>query len=117
MAMELTRRHFLGTAASTTVLGSRAALGSLVRPNAGSRRRFYLILSLARLGFHASFAESVDLAVKHSFEGIDPDPEYFASLGGDGLKRLLDDLRTKNLRFGAAGLPVEFRESESTLSE
>lgn len=81
------------------------------------RRRFYAILSIGRLGFHASFPESLKLTVKHGFEGLDPDPNYFASLGDEGLKRLLDDLQAKNLKFGAAGLPVEFRKDEATFND
>ena len=56
------------------------------------KRKFYSILSLGRIGFHASFLESVDLAAKYGFEGLDPDANYFASFDNDALKRLLDDL-------------------------
>lgn len=117
MAKDLTRRRFLaaGAAASTTLLSAPTPSAGLAAEK--PQRRFYPILSVSRLGFHATFSESVDLASRHGFEGVDPDPEYFASLGDDGLKRLLDDLRANNLRFGAAGLPIEFREDESTFND
>ncbi|MBI4167165.1 MAG: TIM barrel protein [Acidobacteria bacterium] len=76
-------------------------------------RKFYILLSLGRIGFRASFTDAMNLAVKHGFEGIDPDAAYFASLADDDLKRLLDDLRAKKLKLGAASLPVEFRKDES----
>jgi len=119
MTRELTRRQFLssGAAASATLLPIQGLAGGDTMPAENPPRKFYAILSVGRLGFEASFNESLELAVKHGFEGLDPDPNYFASLGDDGLKRLLEDLRAKNLRFGAAGLPVDFRKDEGTFSE
>ena len=63
----------------------------------------YSILSLGPIGFHVSFLESVDLAAKYGFEGLDPDANFFAWFDNDALKRLLDDLPKRNLRLGAAG--------------
>jgi sugar phosphate isomerase/epimerase len=80
-------------------------------------RRFYFILSLGRIGFKASFPDSVNLAAKHGFEGLDPDAAYFASLADDDLMRLIDDLKAKKLKLGAASLPVEFRRDESTFHD
>jgi sugar phosphate isomerase/epimerase len=119
MTDEVTRRQFLsaGTAAGVTALARSSMLAGEPAPTEMPQRRFYAILSLGRLGFHATFPESLRLTVKHGFEGLDPDPGYFASLGDDGLKRLLDDLQAKNLRFGAAGLPVEFRQDEATFND
>ena len=122
MTNDLTRRQFLsaGAAAGVAALpgsGMSGMLAGVAAPAEMSQRRFYAILSLGRIGFHASFPEALELTVKHGFEGLDPDPGYFASLGDDGLKRLLDDLQAKNLKFGAAGLPVEFRQDEATFND
>lgn len=76
-------------------------------------RKFYTVLSLSRLGFKGSFDQSVDLAHRYGFQAVDPDEQLFASLSSDGLKKLLDGLAAKNLRFGAAGLPVNFRGDEA----
>jgi hypothetical protein len=115
MSNELTRRQFLsaGAAASAATLSNAAALASVTEPAEIPQRKFYAILSLGRLGFRAGFPKSLELTVKHRFEGLDPDPNYFSTLGDEGLKRLLDELQAKNLRFGAAGLPVEFRNDEA----
>src|SRR5947208_8868413 len=119
MTNELTRRQLLsvGAAASVAALPTPGILAGAAAPAEMPRRKFYAILSLGRLGFQASFPESLELTVKHGFEGLDPDPNYFASLGDEGLKRLLDDLWAKNLRFGAAGLPVEFSKGEARLND
>ena len=118
MGNAITRRGFLlaGTAASLaleTLRGSAAPVDAVHSPE----RKFYAILSLGRLGFHATFPESVELATKQCFEGLDPDTNYFASLSDDDLRRLLDDLGKRSLKFGAAGLPVEFRKDSGAFNE
>jgi len=115
MHNEITRRQFLGAA---TTAGVALPASSLMTAESEARagRKFYAILSVGRLGFRASFPESVALASKHGFEGLDPDADYFASLGNDDFARLLEDLSVKKLRFGAAGLPVEFRKDAETFN-
>jgi sugar phosphate isomerase/epimerase len=118
MSNELTRRRFLstGAAASIAALPGRDIVAGVTKPTGTPQRRFYTNLSVGRLGFHASFNETLELAAKYSFEGVDPDLDYFASLDVDELRRLLDNVQAKNLKFGAAGLPVEFRKDEATFS-
>jgi sugar phosphate isomerase/epimerase len=48
---------------------------------------------------------------------VDPDPGYFARLSEDELRKLLDDLKAKNLKLGAAGLSVDFRRDEAAFNE
>lgn len=81
------------------------------------KRKFYTVLSLSRLGFTGTFDRSVELAHRYGFEGVDPDESVFARLSDDDLKRLLDGLASKSLKFGAAGLPVDFRKDDSTFSD
>jgi sugar phosphate isomerase/epimerase len=119
MTNEITRRQFLsaGAAAGIAARPAPGMLAGVEAPAERPKRRFYAILSVGRLGFHAGFPQSLELAVKHGFEGLDPDPDYFASLGDEGIKRLRDDLQAKNLKLGAAGLPVEFRKDEATFND
>jgi sugar phosphate isomerase/epimerase len=120
MTHELTRRQFISAAgaAGLAALPARGVRASVAGPaTETSQRKFYAILSVGRLGFQASFPESLELATKHGFAGLDPDPDYFVSLGEASLQRLLDDLQAKSLKFGAAGLPVEFRKDEATFSD
>jgi len=114
MSNPITRREFLAAGAATGIALSTA--GKLVAATSAPERKFYAILSLGRIGFHASFPESVELAARHGFEGLDPDAGYLASLDDDPLHRLLDDLQKRNLKFGAAGLPVEFRKDSETFN-
>ena len=119
MTNEITRRQFLsaGAAASIAARPAPGMFAGAELPAERPKRRFYAILSLGRLGFHAGFPQSLELTVKHGFEGLDPDSNYFASLGDEGIKRLRDDLLAKNLKLGAAGLPVEFRKDEATFND
>jgi sugar phosphate isomerase/epimerase len=113
---KLSRRKFISAAAMVGATGlvhpAREVAGA---PAEG--RKFYNVLSLGRIGFRASFPESVNLAAKYGFEGVDPSVEYFSKLSDDELSRTLDDLKGKGLKLGDAGLPVEFRKDEATFSE
>ena len=115
---KLTRRRF----ASAVGLGALALHPSSFSADAAAlseapQRKFYTVLSLGRIGFKGSFQQSVELATKYGFEGVDPDPGYFSQLTDDELKELLDDLKAKNLRLGVAGLPVDFRKDVQTFSD
>jgi sugar phosphate isomerase/epimerase len=115
MNYRIGRREFvasmgLGAAALARPGGAAADAG-------GAGRKFFFILSLGRIGFKASFPDAVNLAAQHGFAGLDPDAGYFSGLSDDELKRALEDLKAKNLRLGAAGLPVEFRKDEGTFND
>ncbi len=114
----LSRRRFISSAGLAMAGLSTSALPQ-ASPAAeeAPRRKFYKVLSLGRIGFEGSFQQSVELAAKYGFEGVDPDAEYFARLSDDDFEKMLDDLRAKNLKLGAADLPVEFRKDEATLNE
>src|SRR5208282_5025904 len=117
MKSELSRRGFMAAAGLGVAGAAHAALPHGAVPAAAPARQFYTVLSLGRIGFSGSFAQSVELAAKYGFGGIDPDPGYFSRLSDDQVKKLLDDLKARNMKLGAAGLPVEFRKDELTFSD
>ena len=80
-----TRREFLATSA----LGAVAC----ALPSTAPETKFYLNLSCGRIGVKATFPESVELAVQNGFEAVDPNPTYFATLGDEAFRKLLEDLR------------------------
>src|SRR5262245_27957683 len=104
--MEMTRRCFLSTPALIAGLGQLARLNAADAPLPS---RFYNDLSCSRIGVKATFLESMDLAVRHGFEAVDPDAKYFGSLSDLQLGDVLGQMKTKGLRFGPASLPVDFR--------
>ena len=115
---KLSRRRFVSaTALGVAGLSSTAFSSGAPATPQKSRRKFYMVLSLGRIGFKGSFQQSVELAVKHGFEGVDPDLGYFSQLSDSEMQKLLNNLQSKNLRLGAAGLPVDFRKDEATFSD
>jgi len=61
--------------------------------------------------------QTIDLAARHGFESIEPQGEYLASLSPDKLAEVLASMKAGGLVFGAAGLSVEFRQSEDKFAE
>jgi sugar phosphate isomerase/epimerase len=107
---DLNRRNFLKTGIAL-VAGVAAGSSSVLRA-ASPERKMTIDLVCGALGIRASQVEAVDLAQRHGFESVAPDVGYLRSLTDDALKEFLADLRAKGLVWGAAGLPVEFRQDE-----
>jgi sugar phosphate isomerase/epimerase len=70
-------------------------------------RRMKTSLVCGAIGVKANQLEAIDLAHRHGFEAVEPRADYLASLSGAGLAKLLDDLKSKNLVWGVAGVPVD----------
>jgi sugar phosphate isomerase/epimerase len=117
MKNELSRRGFITAAGLGAAGAAHASLLAGSAPQPAPPRRFCVLLSLGRIGFKGTFQQSLELATQYGFEGVDPDADYFSQLSDDQLKKLLDDLKAKNLKLGAAGLPVDFRKDEQTFSD
>ncbi|MHB8654044.1 MAG: sugar phosphate isomerase/epimerase family protein [Terriglobia bacterium] len=119
---KISRRRFIATTGSGVVglaparTNVRASEGR-VEPPTFPVRKFYTVLSLGRLGLHGTFEQSVALATKYGFEAVDPDPGLFARLPDHELGKLLNEMTARNLRLGAAGLPVDFRRDEAAFSD
>ncbi len=101
------RRQFLAAAGlAATVLPAALAV------EAPPKRLFTLDLTPGAIGVSADLPEILRLAHGHGFESAQPDGGYLARQDADGLRRTRARLAELNLRWGAAGLPVEFRQSE-----
>jgi len=91
--MEISRRYFLSTSALIAGTG-QLEMTRLNAADAPLARRFFMDLSCGRIGVKATFLESIDLAVRHGFEGVDPDGKYFGQLSDRQLGDTLADDRT-----------------------
>ncbi len=108
---QLERREFMRTGAAA--LAGAAALSR--RGNASAqkgRRKMTLDLRCGSIGVRADLAAAIDLARRHGFESVAPDPGFLGRLSDRELEALLADLKSKGLVFGAAGFPVNFRADE-----
>lgn len=64
------------------------------------------------LCIEATQLEAIELAHRNDFDSVEARADELARLSEDELQRLLDDLRTKGLRFGLAGMPIDLRRDE-----
>ncbi|MBU6401130.1 MAG: TIM barrel protein [Verrucomicrobia bacterium] len=76
-----------------------------------------LDLVVGNLGFGARQAEAIALAHRHGFESVGAQGDELERMAAEPLHALLGDLRTNGLRWGAAGVPVEFRRDDATFAK
>jgi sugar phosphate isomerase/epimerase len=110
----LTRRSFLAaTAAGTAGL----ALAVNTRAAGPPARRFTLDLTPGAVGIGGEPPEILRLAQVHGFESVQPDAGWLVRQDADGRRRLRATLDGMKLKWGAAGLPVEFRQTEEAFQK
>jgi len=97
-----------------SVAGSGLVLG-MTRTRADERpvRKFTKDLVCGNIGVSARLPEAIAMAHRHGFESVAPDIGYLKSISDSQLSELRDDLKAKNLVWGAAGLAVNFRGGEA----
>ena len=112
------RRQFLAaTAATAAGMGARHSAAAQIT-GAVPARKFYSNLALGLLGpFHATFPQTMDLAVRYGFGGVDPNARYLASRSDAALEELTGRMHAQHLGFGTMNLPVDFRGGESSFSD
>ncbi len=110
----LSRRQFIGAAALGCLGITAVPLGWAAL---GSNRKMTIDLMCGAIGVSAKQPEAIELAARHGFESVGADPQYLASLSADALSELKAAMKAKRVVFGAANLPVEFRQTEARLAE
>lgn len=110
MAHEMTRRAFCGSAVAAVAAGSMAA----VAPAAESRGavKFFKNLSPGHLGVRADSRQTLDYAVQYGFAGIAPNEGEFENKSAGEVSQWLATMKDRGVRYGAAGLSVDFRGSD-----
>ncbi len=111
MAHEMTRRVFCGsTIAAAVAVGSMESLGRTAESKEAVK--FYKNLSPGHLGVGADSRQTLDYAVKYGFGGIAPNEGEFESKSAGEISQWLATMKDRGIRYGAAGLSVEFRGSD-----
>ena len=109
---EINRRGFL----RTTTLASLSAAGVCLtggRVVAGEeKRKFTMDLVCGAIGVRADQEQAIDLAHKYGFESVAPSAQFLSRLSDSETEELLGAMKQKNLVWGSAGLPVDFRRDE-----
>jgi sugar phosphate isomerase/epimerase len=104
------RRAFMRTTTAFAFAGLLAPNFLKAAGAAGNRaRRMTISLAPGSIGVQADQSQAIDLAHRHGFESVEPYGGHLAGLSATELEALLGALKEKNLVWGAAGLPVDFR--------
>ena len=98
------------------------AAGLLAAPlirtaQAAAPRKMTINLMCGMIGVQADQRTAIELAHAHGFESVEVMPGDLARLSDQELQELLAAMKSKNISFGAAGLPVEFRQEEDKFED
>ncbi len=69
------------------------------------------------IGVRANQKQSIDYASRYGFESVQPHAQELSTYSQEEMAELLALMRQKQIVFGAAGLPVDFRRDEQTFRE
>lgn len=108
----VSRRRFVLATSSATALLSVATLMPTASAAPLPRRRFTLDLTPGSIGVSGDQLEIIRLAHTHGFESVQPDAGFLARQDDAGMDKVRQALADAGLRWGAAGLPAEFRKTD-----
>ena len=82
-----------------------------------NRVKFYKNLACGHIGVKADQRQALEYAVKYGFDGIAPSPGEFENKSSAEIQEWVQIMKEKGVRYGAAGLPVEFRRDEARFAK
>ncbi|MBL7153497.1 MAG: sugar phosphate isomerase/epimerase [Phycisphaerae bacterium] len=107
----ISRRMFCRSAVmATAAFGVGRAFARAAK--AGKRVRFYKNLAPGHIGVRANQRQALEYAVKYGFDSITPSAGEFANKSDEEIGAWLRTMKEKGIRYGAAGLPVQYRRDE-----
>ena len=106
------RRNLL--ASSTAMVLAAAMPGRCAFAAQQSQRKFTLDLRCGSIGIRADQREAIRLAHEYGFESVTPDAHFLTKLSASELAELVAEMKEKNLVWGSAGMPADFRKDEAT---
>lgn len=108
----INRRLFLKTSAAGAGIAVLAA-GRSVR-SAEQKQKFTMDLACGKIGVGANQREAIRLAAQAGFESVAPSAGELAGMSDAERVQCVELLHEQRLVWGAAGLPVNFRQDEAT---
>ncbi len=107
----ISRRTFCRSA-----IAAAAAL-NVVKPftqasQTNNRVKFYKNLGGGHIGVRANQTQALEYAVKYGFDSITPSVGEFENKSAAEIREWIATMKEKGVRYGASGLPVEFRRDE-----
>jgi sugar phosphate isomerase/epimerase len=113
MKTQLSRREFLNRAAWCGLAASVSPALLSRGASSGPMRQFKLCLVPGSIGIKVAPQDILALAHQHGFEAIEANAAFLASLSETALAAFQAEMKAKGLVFGAASLPVDFRQDDA----
>lgn len=113
------RREFIQKTSLLAAAFAAAPLANLMSKAAGNaaNRQFSMQLDGGSIGVDAGQLELIELAHKYGFESVTAHSAYLADISASQRENLLADMKQKKLKWGNAGLPVQFRNDRATFEK
>ena len=108
------RRQFLRQSSLIGMAGLAPSFVFSLPVSPAEKRKFKMCLHPGAIGVKTNQKELLSLAEKHGFEAIVAMPGAIADMSGKELSDFLDTMREKQISWGSAGLPVDFRKDEKS---
>ena len=77
-----------------------------------NKAKFYKNLAPGHIGVRANQRQALEYAVKYGFDSITPNLGEFQNKSNAEIREWVEIMKEKGIRYGAGGLPVEFRRDE-----
>ena len=77
-----------------------------------SKVKFFKNLAPGHIGVRANQRQALEYAVKYGFDSITPNPGEFENKSASEIREWLGLMKEKGIRYGAGGLPVDFRRDD-----
>ena len=112
----ISRRAFCRSALSA---GVALPFGASIARAAGAKKkvRFYKNLGPGHIGVRANQQQALDYAARFGLDSITPSVGEFAGKSEAEIRTWLATMKDKGVRYGSAGLPVDFRGDEARFEQ
>ena len=107
----VSRRAFCGATLAAAAVPLTGVFAGAAQDRSGVK--FFKNFAPGHIGVKANQQQALEYAVKYGYEGIAPAEGEFANKSAAEIGAWLETMKQKGIRYGAAGLPVEFRQEES----
>lgn len=108
---QISRRRFCMSAIGATV--AFPAAGSFAQGSSSNGKvRFYKNLGPGHIGVKANQRQTLEYAARFGFDSITPSVGEFADKSHGQIREWVATMKQRGVRYGSAGLPVDFRRDE-----
>ena len=109
----LPRRDFIATSISAAAFAFTQPAQAEETPT----RKFTMDLRCSSIGVPVNQQQAIDLAARHGFESVGADSTFLADLSDTRRDELMGTMAGHGLKWGSAGLPVQFRNDQATFDD